>query len=282
VFNQQLDGFDGGLLAIVFDTLDRVQHMFYHQDMDVIDRWYQKFDAVLGRILNRMQAPELQDARLIVLSDHGFAPFDYKIHLNRWLIDNGYQQAGGESDHRTNAKVDFANTQAYAIGLNSLYLNLQDREGQGTVPIDQARNKAEEIREKLLDWKVGGQSVFSQVWLGHQVFEGQNVAHAPDMLMGYAPGFRASPRTGLGGYAPEAVLPNDDRWHADHCMDPAQVPGSLFANVDLAPLPHPSYKDIPELVLGEGFEAKGGEMRKALSDEDRETIEERLKGLGYL
>jgi predicted AlkP superfamily phosphohydrolase/phosphomutase len=282
VFNQQVDGFQEGVLAIVFDTLDRIQHMFFQQDMQVVEDWYVKFDSILGRLLARLRQPEYKNTRLIAISDHGFAPFDHKVHLNRWLIENGYQSVNGADDQRTNIEVDFDHTEAYAIGLNSLYLNLAGREGHGTLPADQLANKSAEIREKLLNWRENGKQVFANVWLRDEVFEGQNAKHAPDLMMGYAPGFRASPRTGLGGYASRAVEANNDRWHADHCIDPVQVPGSLFANVDLSSLPHPSYMDIPELVLGEGYQPKGGATREVSSVEDRETIEERLKGLGYL
>jgi hypothetical protein len=58
----------------------------------------------------------------------------------------------------------------------------------------------------------------------------QNAAVAPDLIMGYAPGYRGSWQTALGSL-PEAELENnDDAWIGDHCINPARVPGVFFSN----------------------------------------------------
>jgi hypothetical protein len=38
-----LDNFKEGVLGSIFDDLDRVQHMFYHNRLDVAQTWYQSW-----------------------------------------------------------------------------------------------------------------------------------------------------------------------------------------------------------------------------------------------
>lgn len=282
VFMRQLAGFEEGVLGIVFDTLDRVQHMFWRDRQDVIDSWYIKLDGLFGRVVDEA-IPLGDDTRIMMVSDHGFASFDHKVNLNRVLQEQGYlktqqgQTAGGLED------VDWSETQAYALGLNSIYLNLAGREGQGVVPVDQIGNTIDKIKTSLKNVNgPDGKTVFENVYAGSEVFEGKLVAEAPDVMLGYAPGFRASAETGLGKWVSEAIEPNKDHWGADHCIDPAMVQGVLFSNHGLKDLPNPSYKDIPQLVVGTDLEDKQTGKRPELSDEDQAEVEERLKGLGYL
>ncbi|MBI3159864.1 MAG: alkaline phosphatase family protein [Chloroflexi bacterium] len=277
VFLQQLSRFTEGALAVVFDTLDRVQHMFWRGQPEVIDAWYRKLDILFGRIL----AAVPKDTRIVLVSDHGFANYEHKVHLNAWLARNGHlapRNGGGSLE-----EVDWKKSSVYAVGLNSLYLNLQGREGQGILPLAEVDAKRRALRDALLVWKgPDSRQVVSAVALREEAIEGPLARLGPDLLVGYAPGYRASSETGLGKWGAEVIEPNRDHWAADHCIDPTAVPGVVFANHGLEDLPHPTYTDLPELVLGEPFERRPGEPPADLAAEDQRTIEERLSGLGYL
>ena len=277
-----LDRFREGVLASVFDTLDRVQHMFWRDRPDVVEAWCQKLDSLVGRVLQTFPATGDGDRRLVILSDHGFDRWDYVVHLNRWLIDRGYltSSAAGPGDLK---QVDWRKTQAYAVGLNSLYLNLEGREGQGVVRSDTRRDLAERIRGELLRW-IGpdGQPVAQNVWLNEQVFVGALAKYGPDLVVGYSPGYRASPETGLGAWKLKAVERNQSHWGADHCFNPAAVPGVLFVNRDLADLPRPSYRDVPMLTVGEEPDNSASAPPPSVAEEDEAVLEERLRSLGYL
>ena len=91
-----------GLVTTVFDTTDRVQHMFYRyldpthpanagKDTEVwkdaIGRVYERVDALLGKVWHLVDDP---DTTFMVISDHGFTNFRRCVNLNSWLRDNGY------------------------------------------------------------------------------------------------------------------------------------------------------------------------------------------------
>ena len=69
--------------------------------------------------------------------------------------------------------MDWDKTKAYALGLNSLYLNIASREGKGIVQPEEIENLLDEIKTKLLNWKtVDGKQIISRVLLKHEAFNG--------------------------------------------------------------------------------------------------------------
>jgi len=283
LLSYELSHFHEGLLASVFDSLDRIQHMFWHTNPEIINRWYVKLDNIVGKVNERLQSGSNSDTRLLIVSDHGFGNFEYKVHLNRWLVQNGYLDPGHNSSKGDLKNVDWLNTHAYAIGLNSIYINQEKREGKGIVPVAEKSTTSEKIRQELLKW-IGpdNRPVVQKAWLNSETFDGQLSDYGPDIVVGFSPGYRASSETGLGAWEAESIVDNKDHWGADHCFDPQSVPGVLFGNFDMSNFPSPSYRDIPALAIGASPDSRGASPPSEMSDEDQESLEERLKSLGYL
>lgn len=277
-----LENFDEGILGTVFDTLDRVQHMFWKDRVDIIEEWYLKLDALVGQVEDYFSVNSIRDDRLVIVSDHGFANFDYKVHLNRWLIDRGLLVSKHSQTKGEWKDIDWSRSSAYAIGLNGLYLNLAGREGQGMVQPNQHEPILSDLEQGLLALKdPDGNPVVQKVWRAPEAFSGVHLDRGPDLVIGFSPGYRASAETGLGGWKRRVVEPNGDHWNADHCINPEAVPGVIFANGELEHISQPSYYDIPFLTIGEGPDVRGGGPPVDISAEDEEVIQERLKSLGY-
>ncbi|MDT8409461.1 MAG: alkaline phosphatase family protein, partial [Wenzhouxiangellaceae bacterium] len=239
-----LDRNDSELVVGVFVQTDRVSHMFYrgldpehprHEDTlpehrDSIEWIYTEADRILGETMQRLGP----DDELMVISDHGFSPFRKAVHLNRWLVDNGYlvlDDDESESDV-VFASVDWSRSQAYALGLNGLFINRAGREAQGSVaPADVAAIKRE-ISERLENWadEASGEAVVRRVFDGLEIYPGaEDNDEAPDLVVGYQRGYRASWQTTLGAVPGALMEPNAQKWSGDHCIDPALVPGVLFS-----------------------------------------------------
>jgi predicted AlkP superfamily phosphohydrolase/phosphomutase len=278
-----LDDFKEGVLASIFDDLDRVQHMFRRDKPEVVQDWYRRLDGFVGRVNDYLNRQNGKKVNLLVMSDHGFSDYRYKVHVNRWLMENGYLAMREGKTEANLASVDWEKTKAYAIGLNSLYINLKGREGKGSVPVEQVEQLAIELKAKLLQWTgPDGQPVFSNVSLRHEAFSGPLLRLGPDLNLGCSAGYRASSETGLGKWEQTTVEENNDHWGADHCIDPNVVPGVLFSSQGLKDFPNPSFRDIPPMVVGKYLDHSGVTPPKISGGESAETIEERLKGLGYL
>ena len=282
IFFYLLDHFKEGVLASIFDDLDRIQHMFYHNRLDVAQAWYQKLDAFVGEVNQRISGWGGK-YNYLVMSDHGFTTFQQKIHLNRWLAENGYLTLSNGNSNGDLSNVNWTQTKAYAVGLNSLYLNIAGREGLGVVGANEIENLLTEIQQKLMDWKgPDGKSVTQRVRLKHEVYNGSYTRLGPDLVIGYAPGYRASSETGLGKIPQTLVEPNYDHWGADHCVDSDVVPAVIFANRDLENFGGVSFRDIPFLAIGKHLDQSHIKPPSQISGHGQKDLEERLKGLGYL
>jgi predicted AlkP superfamily phosphohydrolase/phosphomutase len=283
IFFSQLDRFREGVLAGIFDCLDRMQHMFMRGNPELAREWYVRLDAFVGEVQEHVAELGLPDHRLLILSDHGFRTFEQKVHLNHWLVGNGYMSMEREADTPDLKNVNWKSSRAYALGLNSMYLNVANREGQGIVQPEQIEPLLDELKRKLLAWKTDdGKQIISRVLLKHEAFTGPYARFGPDLVMGYAPGFRASSETGLGKSAATSLEANHDHWGADHCIDSTKVPGVLFANKDIKNMPGLSFRDIPYLALGKHLDQSYIKPPSQATGEGQKDLEERLKGLGYL
>jgi predicted AlkP superfamily phosphohydrolase/phosphomutase len=249
MLQHELARFRDGLLFCLFDTPDRIQHMFWrfgepdHPALhggppdpayrEVIRDHYRECDAVVGRALEALGG----DGLLLVLSDHGFTSFQRGVHLNGWLRKNGFLalEPGvepGEAAGEMLRHVDWNRTQAYAVGLGGIYLNRRGREANGILDEHGADRAAADIiagLEALMDLERGARAV-ERVLRGDQLYRGPFAADAPDLLVLMRRGYRASWTTGLGGVPATVFEDNTRRWSGDHIVDPALVPGVLFAS----------------------------------------------------
>ncbi|HTQ53783.1 MAG TPA: alkaline phosphatase family protein [Bryobacteraceae bacterium] len=234
-----------GLLFFYFSSIDQNSHILWGRHEAELLEVYREVDAAIGEAMR--SAPS---AELIVLSDHGFASFDRAVHLNAWLRDHGYLALRGRpGDETTLGDLDWAHTQAYALGLNGLYVNLRGREQHGIVePGRPSEALIAHLREQLLAFRdpANGRPVITAVYESRPAKE--NAAAAPDLIVGYAAGDRGSWQTGLGGTPAVEIEDNNDPWIGDHCMDPAAVPGVLFTSRPMA-LHHPRLQDVAGIVL---------------------------------
>ncbi len=252
---------DEGLLFFYFSSTDLQSHMFWWDTdakhptrstqqarhcFDKLKQLYQKMDSVVGDVIARFG----DKATIMVMSDHGFANFIRQFNLNTWLRDNGYIYPATCSSLLNDA--DWSKTRAYGFGINGLYLNMKGRERDGIVA-DGAQREAllSELIAKLEAIRdVDGSRVIQKVYRSDRVYKGAHTWLAPDLIVGYARGYRASGTTCLGGLDDKVLSYNDSAWCADHCADAAVVPGILFCNRPVA-AKHPSLTDIAPTVLAE-------------------------------
>jgi predicted AlkP superfamily phosphohydrolase/phosphomutase len=205
-----------------------------------------KLDAVVGSLVDRYG----DNATIIVMSDHGFANFGRQFNLNSWLRAFGY--LGPAECTSIMRDVDWSQTLAYGLGINGLYLNLKGRERDGLVEPGEQREAvlAELIARLEAVTDVDGKRVIRGVYRSDGLYKGDATALAPDLIVGYARGYRASWATCLGDLTDEILLDNDSAWSADHCADALEVPGVLFSNRPIRGRA-PSLVDLAPTILAE-------------------------------
>ncbi len=274
-FDAEFPKFQRGLFFFYFSSLDLNAHMLWrltdpqHPGYDAalasrygsaLEEFYEQIDQVLGEVLPRLD----ENTTLLVLSDHGFAPYRHSFNLNTWLLQNGYitlkDGTSGDSNEPF-AGVDWSRTRAYGLGLNGLYLNLKGREREGIVEAAQADSLLGEIRQKLLEVRdpKDNAPVITRIDLASEVYQGPYARSGPDALVGYNRGYRAGWKTILGAFPPDLLEDNTNPWSGDHCMDYTLVPGVLLSNRKIE-AQTPALTDIAPTILAEFGIAKTKDM----------------------
>ncbi|MFB0566797.1 MAG: alkaline phosphatase family protein [Candidatus Aminicenantaceae bacterium] len=265
MFDHELSRFDSGLLFYYVSSTDQRQHMFWR----LIDKEHPMYDSTLaskyGKVIENIylemdkflaKAMEKTDKNtiLMVMSDHGFTPFRRSFNLNTWLKENGYlnlinRWRQGREEFFLN--TNWSKTKAYAYGINSLYINQEGREREGIVkPGGEKEALVREIIQKLEKAKdpKTGEAVILKAYAAKDIYKGRYVEQAPDIIVGYNRGYRASWSTPLGRIPLNVIEDNTEKWSGDHCMDSSVIPGILFINRKVK-AEYPALYDLTPTIL---------------------------------
>lgn len=268
MFFNALDTTRNGVCVCVFDITDRVQHIFFRcldsahpsnsdknfeEYKSVIENLYIRMDEMLGKVIEKTGS----DTMIMVMSDHGFAPFTRGVNLNTWLYDNGYLsfKNGYSKDGAASGEwfegVDWENTRAYSFGLSGIYINMKNREAMGIVKggeeIQKLKRELTAGLEKLYDEKEN-QIAITRVLDTEKIFSGPYRSEGPDLLVCYNRGYRNSWECASGRVTEAVIEDNTKHWSGDHCIDPELVPGIFFSNKKIL-AENPGIKDIAPTVL---------------------------------
>ncbi len=264
MFFKALENTPEGLCVCVFDTSDRIQHMFFRcLDDDhpanrgkelqkyktVIEDLYVNMDGLLSRVLEKADDKTV----VMVMSDHGFTHFKRGVNLNTWLFENGYL-------HLKNGKptsgdwfdgVDWERTRAFSLGLTGIFINRKGRETCGIVAEGrEVADLKQELITKLRGLMDGEKQEIAirDVIDTERAFKGPYTYDAVDLLIGYNTGYRSSWASATGRVSEAVFEDNTKHWSGDHSVHPELVPGVFFSNRKIN-TQAPDIKDISATVL---------------------------------
>ncbi len=244
----ELERLEEGLFYCLYDTPDRVQHMFwrFHEPnhpgnptgrnnewVGVIEDHYRRCDTIVGKALQYADDETL----VLALSDHGFGSYRREFHVNTWLLENGFLSLkngvdAGEGAGDLLQNVDWEKTKAYSVGFAGVYLNVQGREATGIL----SHGSAEDVQAAIIAGLTGlrdsqsGLTPVRSVKRRSEVYVGDYAVESPDLVINFAEGYRASSTTALGGIPSEVFEDNVRPWSGDHVVDPDLVPGVFFSS----------------------------------------------------
>ncbi|MCX8103133.1 MAG: alkaline phosphatase family protein [Candidatus Bipolaricaulota bacterium] len=203
--------------------------------------------------------------------------------------------------------IDWPRTRAYSHGnVGQIYLNLQGREPEGCVAPAQAETLREEIIAELKKFTnpYTGGPIFESIYRKEEIYWGEEIAHAPEILVVPKDGIMAVGTTEFLSHRAIAPTYAGSGWHRMEgiflACGPQILPGrkQKLQIVDLFPIlttalgvPPPSDIDgrVPEELFSRVQEFTSSRVepsnlrtREPSNPRWEKEIRERLKGLGYV
>ena len=264
MFFHALERTPEGLCVCVFDTPDRLQHMFFRcldddhpanrgkeveKYRNVIEDLYSRMDSLIGSVLEKADDKTV----VMVMSDHGFTHFKRGVNLNSWLFQNGYLKLKGDRSISGDwfDGVDWERTRAFSLGLTGIFINRKGRESCGIVAEgEELRDLKRELIAKLRGLVDDGTNnvAIRDVVDTESAFSGPYTYDAVDLLIGYNAGYRSSWASATGRVTEAVFEDNTKHWSGDHSVHPDLVPGVFFTNRKINTVT-PNIKDISATVL---------------------------------
>ncbi|MBN2466890.1 MAG: alkaline phosphatase family protein, partial [Deltaproteobacteria bacterium] len=262
MFFQTLGKTKTGVCVCVFDTPDRIQHMFWRPTnqtnreeknknfyKNTVEDLYGKMDGLLRELVTHLNEKDI----LFVLSDHGIRSFRRCFNLNTWLQQNGYLHVKNPEKTEGDffAHVDWEKTRAYGVGMAGLYINQEGREKYGTVETGRQKHALKkELQQTLtgLRDEEAGEIAILNVYDTDEIYAGPYRDNGPDLIIGCNNGYRISWDSVIGKHGDKVFEDNAKSWQADHSVDSRIVPGVLFSNKRLA-VDNPGIMDLAPTIL---------------------------------
>ncbi len=183
---------------------------------NVINEFYKFLDSRIGSLLALLS----DDTTVLVVSDHGVQSMVGGVHINEWLIRNGYLTLGqqpGKGGELSWSMIDWSRTRAWSEGgyYARVFLNVKGREPQGIVDSQDYETLRDELAEKLgslLD--EDGRPMENQVLRPQQLYRACN--NVPPDLIVYFDGLK---RRSVGTVGGDILSRENDRGPDDSNHD---------------------------------------------------------------
>jgi predicted AlkP superfamily phosphohydrolase/phosphomutase len=231
---------DPDFFFTVFTAPDRLSHYFWHftdEDHpyfatesltarekygDVLVDLFKKLDDELAEIIDAFNEEHVEEPVVAIVSDHGMDSLDRIFFVNKWLRQQGFLTFKKETEVFDNerlasekeyifGKVDWENTQAYSVAkAGDIYVNLEGREPEGSVPEEEYESVIRSIDQDLRDYgdPETGEKVIETVERKDEVFTGPHIDKAPDLHITLSNGYYSLGQ--LYGDRDQVLMTNDD------------------------------------------------------------------------
>jgi predicted AlkP superfamily phosphohydrolase/phosphomutase len=201
-----------GLFGIVFDGVDKLQHLLWHyldpamapenpspeflKVRELAWSYFRQIDDLLGETVRTWG----DEATIMICSDHGFTNSWEILYINAWLAQRGYLAWGEDEPTQEEGTLqlegkfyglkgfDMANTKAYCLTTtsNGIYINVKGQRDETGIPPEEYTALRDEIKHKLLtDCKdpETGEPLITGIWTREEAFSGPHMENAPDLTV---------------------------------------------------------------------------------------------------
>jgi len=181
---------DWQTFMLVFTATDRLMHFLWdayedkdHKHHNLFLEHFRKIDQAIGEINARLNDDDL----LIMHSDHGFERLDKDIYISYLLAEKGFLQFKQNQDSDLN-NICYG-TKAFALDPARIYLNFKGKYPCGSVDVADAEGILHQLENLFYSLEVDGKKVIRDVYRKDQIYSGQCLENAPDLILVGAEGF---------------------------------------------------------------------------------------------
>lgn len=179
------------LLFFIITETDRLNHFFFNSITDVEGPYhrqcmafYKLVDEVIGEITTHLKNTGIP---FVILSDHGFTSLNKEVYISQYLKEWGFLHLGIEKAEDLTS-ID-ARTRAFCLDPSRIYLHHQGKYRRGRVQRKDVRSLEKELTQRFLEMTIAGQKPVKQVFLKRDIYTGNFLDRAPDMVLLANPGF---------------------------------------------------------------------------------------------
>ena len=182
---------------IVFTESDRLGHFMQDAYEGHLAPYYDKYleyfneiDDEIAWIVDRMD----DNDNLIMMSDHGMESIKAEVFLNTYLENSGYLILS--DTEKKNYNNITKKTRAFALEPGRIYLNYKNRYPSGSVEFDDRDAVISDLSLLFEKLTLNGERVIKDIIRREEIYEGESVALAPDLLLVSNKGFSLRGRIG--------------------------------------------------------------------------------------
>ena len=193
------------LFVTHFMDTDRLHHFVWGEVekgqpkfVDWFHRFYRRVDQMIGELVARLD----EDVALMIMSDHGFCSLKRDVHLNYWLRQMGLLEFATETPRQLR---DLApQSKCYSLLPGRFYVRVKGRDLNGCV---QPGAEYEKVRQDVAAGLMAirdpetGESVIDKVFMREEIFGGDVMDSAPDLIAKPAEGYDLK-----GGFEKQVLL----------------------------------------------------------------------------
>ena len=183
-WNEEWDYFE-----FVITGTDRLHHFLWNAYEDTTHTYhpafldyYRQVDRIIEKIFTSYRKMTGSEEGLYILSDHGFCGIEQEVYLNAWLEQEGYLKFTTPSPAGLE-NIAAAETKAFALDPNRVYLNLRKKFPSGSVDASEKKDLKTEIAGKLEKLEYKGKKVVRKVFMAEDVYSGPYASKGPDLIV---------------------------------------------------------------------------------------------------
>jgi predicted AlkP superfamily phosphohydrolase/phosphomutase len=195
------------LMAVMFDGVDKLQHQAWlyvdpNQQSGEPSEYHQRMRALcldyfrqLDGFIEKLVTAAGSEVQVFLASDHGFTATTEVVRINAYLHEKGYlrwkevpdSDAGRRREGSMFAYLDWQHTVAYCRtpSSNGINIRVARKPGESGVPPEQYDALRQRLIRDLEDLKdpATGERIITEIHLREDVFPGEAMHDAPDLLL---------------------------------------------------------------------------------------------------